>query len=121
MSASTKPNWKEMVEASVSIHHELKKHDKASRKRVYDYLHTAYGVDMGNENCREKFKKALEDAKSDGNVEQDKQSFIFTPQGEKYFSETYDISDESEEEDDSAKKSPSTKKTASATAGKKKK
>ncbi|GJN94150.1 hypothetical protein Rhopal_007224-T1 [Rhodotorula paludigena] len=99
-SSPSHPPYSEMVDCALHSG----KGEKISRKKIYEYIAEVYKVQIaGNDNSKDRFKKAMDKRISDGLVVQEKQSFEFTAAGEKYYKDTYESTSEEEDEDEAPK------------------
>ncbi|POY75033.1 hypothetical protein BMF94_2009 [Rhodotorula taiwanensis] len=88
--------WIEMLDQAIHS----AKGEKISRKKIYSYLEDNWRIDMTNEQRKAYFKQALEKRMKEKRIEQDKQSFFFTPLGTKAYTEEYESSEEEDPEED---------------------
>ncbi|GAA6038716.1 hypothetical protein JCM8097_002362 [Rhodosporidiobolus ruineniae] len=79
--------------------------DKLSRTKIYDYLEEFWQVDRTKKkSAKERVSKALDDKVEAGILVKDKQSFVMTKKGERYYAERYKATDEESSVEEKATK-----------------
>ncbi|GAA6038725.1 hypothetical protein JCM8097_002367 [Rhodosporidiobolus ruineniae] len=81
--------------------------DKLSRTKIYDYLEALlpefWQVDRTKKSAKERVSKALDDKVEEGILAKDKQSFVMTKRGERYYADRYKATDEESSAEEEAK------------------
>ncbi|GAA5993184.1 hypothetical protein JCM11641_003658 [Rhodosporidiobolus odoratus] len=93
MAKGSHPPFTQMLDYAIHSGHG----EKVSRKKISTCIEERWTVDSGTDYYKDGMKTAIAKRKEQGLVEQDKQSFLFTAEGEQFYDENYAASDEEDE------------------------